>query len=201
MTEEQPKRPVGGRRKPRRAAEVTTRTGDDGYTGLLGKARVPKWHPRPETFGTLDEATSALGLARALTPHEEIRTVILSIQRQLYMLMAELATPPEEYERAGFRITSDDVLALERQTETMKLRVEIGREFIIPGETPGGAALDLARTVVRRGERLAARLLHDGEISNQEVLRYLNRLSDVLFVAARLDERLSRAASRPSHPD
>ena len=190
-----------GRRRPRQQAQVTTRTGDDGYTGLLGKERVPKWHARPDTFGTLDEATSALGLARALTPHDEIRTLVLDLQRQLYLLMAELATGRDEYERSPFRITVDHVAALEAQTETMKAEVDIGREFIIPGETAGGAALDLARTIVRRGERLAARLLHDREIENQDVLRYLNRLSDVLFVAARYDEALTGRASRLSRQD
>jgi len=198
VTEQKRRAPRVGRKTSGRAAEVTTRTGDDGYTGLLGKARVPKWHARPETFGTLDEATSALGLARALTTHDEIRALVLSIQRQLYVLMAELATPPEEYERAGFRITADDVATLEKQAEALKARVEIGREFVIPGETAGAAALDLARTIVRRGERLAARLFHDGEIGNPEVLRYLNRLSDVLFIAGRLDELLTRGGSRRS---
>ena len=183
-------------RRPRRSsparsksgAEVTTRTGDDGYTGLLGKQRVPKWHPRPDTFGTLDEATSALGLARALTPHQDVRDQILEVQQEVYLLMAELATGADEYERSPFRITEEHVLGIEQRSEALKQRVEIGQRFIIPGETPGGAALDLARTIVRRGERLTARLLHDGEIQNQEVLRYLNRLSDFLFILARLEE-------------
>jgi cob(I)alamin adenosyltransferase len=189
---------TAGRVRRPRQARVTTRTGDDGYTGLLGKARVPKWHARPETFGTLDEATSALGLARALTPHEEVREIILGLQRELYLLMAELATGPDEYERSPFRITAEHVLSLENQTEAMKAKVEIGQRFIIPGETAGAAAIDLARTIVRRGERLAARLLHESEIGNQEVLRYLNRLSDVLFVLARYEESLTGTGSRTS---
>jgi cob(I)alamin adenosyltransferase len=183
-------------RTPRRVPPVTTRTGDDGFTGLLGKERVPKWHPRPEAFGTLDEATSALGLARALSPHTDLRELILGIQRRLYVLMAELATPAEEYDRAPFRITADDVRALEEQAEALKRRVPIGGEFVIPGETAAGAALDLARTIVRRGERHVAHLFHDRVIENQEVLRYLNRLSDVLFIAARLDEFLTRGGSQ-----
>ncbi len=195
-------RPEGSRsQRPRqraRQARVTTRTGDDGYTGLLGKQRVPKWHLRPDTFGTLDEATSALGLARALTPHEEIRGVLLEMQRELYLLMAELATGPDEYERSPFRITAEHVVALEARTAAIQAKVEIGQRFIIPGETAGGAAIDLARTIVRRGERLAARLLHDGEIANREVLRYLNRLSDVLFVLARYEEALTGKESRPT---
>jgi len=187
---------AGSRRA--RPARVTTRTGDDGYTGLLGKARVPKWHPRPDTFGTLDEATSALGLARALTPHAEVRAVVLELQRELYLLMAELATGPDEYDRSPFRITAGHVAALESRAGEMQAKVEIGQQFIIPGETAGAAAIDLARTIVRRGERLAARLFHEGEISNSEVLRYLNRLSDVLFILARYEESLTGRESRPS---
>lgn len=174
-----------------RQAPVTTRTGDDGYTGLLGKERVPKWHPRPDTYGTLDEATSALGLARALTPHEPVRSLILELQREIYLLMAELATGPDEYERSPFKITNEHVLGLDRHLEELKTQVAIGQRFIIPGDTAGGAAIDLGRTIVRRAERLAARLLHEGEISNREVLRYLNRLSDLLFVLARYEESLT----------
>lgn len=186
------------RRRGTRRARVTTRTGDDGYTGLLGKERVPKWHPRPESFGTLDEATSALGLARALTPFEEVRAVILDLQRELYLLMAELATGPDEYERSPFRITAEHVASLEARSALLQEKVEIGQQFIIPGETAGGAALDLARTIVRRGERLVSRLLHDGEIGNRDVLRYLNRVSDVLFILARYEESLTGRESRPS---
>jgi cob(I)alamin adenosyltransferase len=190
----QPRRP----RRGRRAAAVTTRSGDDGYTGLLGRGRVPKWHPRPETLGTLDEATSALGLARALTPHQPIRDLALELQRQLYLVMAELATVAESYERAPFQVTAEHVAGLDARAEALKASVAIGAEFVIPGETPGGAALDLARTIVRRAERHAARLFHEGTIANQEILRYLNRLSDVLFIAARYDEALTGRQSRPS---
>jgi cob(I)alamin adenosyltransferase len=174
-------------------AKVTTRTGDDGYTGLLGKQRVPKWHPRPDSFGTLDEATSALGLARALTPYEEIRSQVLEVQQEVYLLMAELATGADEYDRSPFKITAEHVAGIEARAELLKEQVAIGQRFIIPGETAGGAALDLARTIVRRGERLVARLLHDGEISNTDVLRYLNRLSDFLFILARYEESLTKS--------
>lgn len=181
----------------RPGAKVTTRTGDDGYTGLLGGTRVPKWDARPETFGTLDEATSALGLARATATDPAVRAAIHDAQRDLYLLMAELATPPENYARLGYRITAEHVAKLERQTEEFKGRVTIGSVFIIPGGTLAGAALDLARTIVRRGERAAAKLYHDGAITNQEVLRYLNRVSDLLFVLARVEEHgQSEAATK-----
>lgn len=172
-----------------RRAKVTTRTGDTGYTGLIGKERVPKWDPRPDTFGTLDEATSALGIARAVTADHEMKELILTLQRELYQVMAELALSPEAYEESQFKITEEHVAILERRSDELKKETEIGNVFIIPGETLPSAALDLARTVVRRGERLAARLYHDGVIANVEILRYLNRLSDLLFILARFEEQ------------
>lgn len=166
-------------------AKVTTGSGDTGYTGLLGDQRVPKYDPRPDTFGTVDEATSALGLARALTTDEHARDLILSMQRDLYVLMAELATPPEHEAAVGMRITGEHVRRLEESEEGLKRAVEIPNKFVIPGDTADGAALDVARTVVRRAERMAVRLLHEGTIHNGEIVRYLNRLSDVIFVLAR----------------
>jgi cob(I)alamin adenosyltransferase len=179
---------------PRRA-KVTTRTGDQGYTGLIGRERVPKWDPRPETFGTLDEATSALGLARAVAADARVKEAILRLQRELYLVMAELALSPEAYADSQFKVTEEHVAGLEALSEELKAEVEIGNVFVIPGETLPSAALDLARTVVRRGERLAARLFHEGTIANAEVLRYLNRLSDLLFVLARYEEARAGTAA------
>lgn len=170
-------------------AKVTTRTGDTGYTGLIGRERVPKWDPRPDTYGTVDEATSALGLARALAQTPRVKEIVLRLQRELYILMAELATSPEEQgKHASMIITAEHVSGLDDLTAELKQEVEIGNVFIIPGETVTGAALDLARTIVRRAERLAAKLHHDGIVANADLLRYLNRLSDVLFVLARYEE-------------
>ncbi|MER3421715.1 MAG: ATP:cob(I)alamin adenosyltransferase, partial [Chloroflexota bacterium] len=157
-----------------RQAKVTTRTGDQGYTGLIGKERVPKWDPRPDTYGTVDEATSALGLARALARQPRVKDTILRLQRELYVLMAELATSPEEQgKHAHMVITAEHVAGLEALTEALKAEVAIGLSFIVPGETVAGAALDLARAIVRRAERLTAKLLHDGVVANPELLRYL----------------------------
>lgn len=178
-------------------AKVTTGTGDTGYTGLLGDQRVPKYDPRPETFGTVDEATSALGLARAATSDSQVKEVIYAIQQELYVLMGELATPPEHYEKMGLRMTAEHVRRLEQTEEVLKQGVEIPNKFIIPGDTPAGAALDLARTVIRRAERMAARLLHEGVIANGEVVRYLNRLSDLVFILARYVEVRSSLAHLP----
>jgi cob(I)alamin adenosyltransferase len=177
-------------------AKVTTGTGDAGYTSLLGEQRVPKYDPLPDTFGTVDEATSALGLARAMTPDAKVRDIILRLQRDLYVLMAELATPPEHQAAVGMRVTADRVAQIERIEDELKAEVAIPNKFIIPGDTPDGAALDLARTVIRRAERMTAKLLHEGAIQNAEVLRYLNRLSDLVFILARYREEKQGGSTR-----
>jgi len=178
-------------------AKITTGTGDAGYTGLLGSERVAKYDPRPDTFGTVDEATSALGLARATTQDPKVKEIIYRIQNELYLLMGELATTPENYEKMGLRMTADHVQWLEQVEESLKQEVEIPNKFIIPGDTLDGAALDLARTIIRRAERMAVKLLHDGVIQNGEVIRYLNRLSDLVFILARYIEVKSSLAQRP----
>src|SRR5262249_22920825 len=169
-------------------AKVTIGTGDTGYTSLLGAQRVPKYDPRPEAYGTVDEATSALGLARAATSDVKARDIILHMQRDLYVLMAELATPPEHKEAVGMRITAEHVAWLESLEDELKAEVAIPNKFIIPGDSLDGAALDLARTIIRRAERLAARLHHEGVVPNAHLLRYLNRLSDAVFIPARYPE-------------
>jgi cob(I)alamin adenosyltransferase len=178
-------------------AKVTTGTGDTGYTGLLGDQRVPKYDPRPDTFGTVDEATSALGLARAMIHDPKVKEIIYQIQQELYLLMGELATPPENYEKMGLRMTVEHVQRLEVLEEQLKREVEIPNKFIIPGDTLDGAALDLARTIIRRAERMSVKLLHDGVIQNNEVVRYLNRLSDLVFILARYIEVKSSLAELP----
>lgn len=111
--------------------------------------------------------------------------------------MGELATPAEEYNKVGLQITAEHVQRLEKLEETLKQEVDIPNKFIIPGDTLVGAALDLARTIVRRAERLAVKLLHDGVIANGEVVRYLNRLSDLVFILARYVEVKSSVAVLP----
>jgi cob(I)alamin adenosyltransferase len=158
-----------------------TRAGDDGYTGLLGEGRVPKYAPRTEAVGAVDEATAALGLARAACRQPESGPSLLAAQRDLYGLMAELSATPDN--AARFRtIDAGRVEWLEAQSDELSARVEMPKEFIIPGDSAAGAALALARTVVRRAERQVAYLLHQGEIENPDLLRYLNRLSSLCFV-------------------
>jgi cob(I)alamin adenosyltransferase len=178
-------------------AKVTTGAGDTGYTGLLGGQRVPKYDARPDTFGTVDEATSALGLARAVAREPKVKEIILQVQKELYLLMGELATQPENYDKMGLRMTAEHVQRLEQIEEQLKREVEIPNKFIIPGDTLDGAALDLARTIIRRAERMAVKLLHDGVIQNGEVVRYLNRLSDLVFILARYVEVKSSLAELP----
>lgn len=165
-----------------------TRTGDDGYTGLLGEGRVPKYHNRTEAVGAIDEATAALGLARAICQGEESGPMVLTIQRDLYNLMAEISATPENAPR--FRsIDAQRVAWLEAQIGKLEAYVSMPKAFILPGDSPAGGAMALARTVVRRAERRVAYLLHEEEIENVELLRYLNRLSSLCFVLELYENR------------
>lgn len=179
-------------------AKVTTGSGDAGYTSLLGEQRVPKYDARPDTYGTVDEATSALGMARATTGDQRVRDIIVHMQQDLYVLMAELATPAENLAAVGVRMTADRIAWLERTEEELKAEVEIPNKFVIPGDTLDGAALDLARTVIRRAERMTAKLLHEGIIANGDTVRYLNRLSDVVFILARYLEAKQGGSTQAS---
>lgn len=169
-------------------AKVTTKTGDTGMTGLLAKERVPKSDPRIEALGAVDEATSALGLARAYSSDAPIREIILHVQRDLYVLMADIATPPPNRAAIGMSITPAHVQWLEETEARLLAETAIPNKFILPGDTLEGAALDLARTVVRRAERAQVRVMRDGLEPNPDVLRYLNRLSDLVFILARAVE-------------
>lgn len=159
--------------------DLYTRDGDDGTTGLLGEGRVPKYHPRTEANGDVDEAAAALGLARALTRRASTRSLLETVQRDLYHLMAEVAATPEEAGR--FRsIDPSRVAWLETEIDRIT-GIADPKGFIVAGDTPAAGALDLARTVLRRAERRVARLTHDGDLSNPDLLRYLNRASSLCF--------------------
>lgn len=167
-----------------------TRKGDDGYTGVLGEGRVAKYDLVPETLGTVDEATAALGLARSLCQGEGSAETILQIQRHLYGLMAEVAATPENVAR--FHVVEQSHVAwLEEQTALFSQKAPVPKEFIVPGDTPVGAALDLARTVTRRAERRLAEFLHRGGTQNTALLQYLNRLSSLLFVLEVYENQVS----------
>jgi cob(I)alamin adenosyltransferase len=204
---------------------VATGRGDDGTTGLLfGGERVRKDDPRTEACGALDEAVAALGMARAelasaaSLPGARARTgqlagLVLRLQRELFVVGAELATTPgaREQQRDGTtRVSAPMVEALDAVLRDAESGIELPREFVVPGETRASAALELARTIVRRAERRAVTLAAaDDAIAAGHVLPYLNRLADLLWILARSAEQAeSRAATAaratnpttPRHP-
>ena len=172
-----------------------SKKGDGGFTSLLGGHRIPKSGPRPEAYGTLDEASSALGMARASARRLKTKEIILEAQKDLLQLGAELATSPEDTSKYLYQISRQQVERLELWIDELQKDLALKNEFICPGETMAGAAIDLGRTIVRRAERRAAGLLQQKIITNGEVLRFLNRLADLLFVLARYEED-----SNPSCP-
>lgn len=162
-----------------------SKRGDGGETSLLGGQRVPKFDLRPETYGTLDEASSALGVARAMTADPKIKDVLLSVQKDLLILGAELSTLPEDLGKLGKRIEAADVARIEALIDELQEKVRLKNEFIYPGENLVSAQIDVGRTIIRRAERWAARLKNEGIISRTEIHQYLNRLADMLFTLAR----------------
>jgi len=175
--------------------KIYTRKGDTGTTGLLfGGDRVSKASLRTDAYGSTDEAVSALGLARAAigaaTDRTEARLgdLIVRLQRELFVVGAELATHADRRKRltAGTSlVTADMVAALEGEIDALEADYPMPAEFVLPGESMTGAALDLARTAARRAERRSVALAETGELSDSQVIPYLNRLADLLFVMAR----------------
>lgn len=165
-----------------------TGTGDQGTTGLLGEGRVSKDDPRIEAVGAVDEVMAVLGVARAHARAGQTRALLLEVQRDLYRLMAEVAAMPEK--QARFRgITAERVAWLEEQIAALEEEVPPPKAFIVPGDSPGGAFLDLARTVVRRAERRVVALWRAGGLENPALAAYLNRLSSLCFVLELLENR------------
>jgi cob(I)alamin adenosyltransferase len=165
-----------------------TRAGDDGFTGLLGKGRLPKHHPRIETLGSLDEASAALGLARALCQTSQCKTILVEVQRDLYVVMTEIAATPENRERFP-TLGVPRLQWLESLIDTLSATVPTPSEFILPGDSLPGAALALSRTIVRRAERHVAELLNKGDLKNLTLLHYLNRLSSLCFTLELLENQ------------
>jgi len=165
--------------------------GDQGETSLLYGGRVPKCDPRCEAYGTIDEAVSALGLARALSQKERTRDILHRLQEELFIVGAELATAADDYDKLTARhqvVTEEMVNRLEGLIDDFEAEMEMPKKFIIPGASPSSAALDLARTIIRRAERRAAELRNNGMVPNERVLHYLNRLADLAFTVARYEE-------------
>jgi cob(I)alamin adenosyltransferase len=168
--------------------KIYTRKGDDGTTGLYGGGRVPKDSAAPEAYGTVDEAQAALGVARSHAERGgELDQLLVHLERDLWVLMAELATEPEQAHKlvdGTSRVTPAMVAALEAQIDDITARYEQPTEFVVPGESVLSAHLDVARTVVRRAERRAMAVAAEGS----QVLPYLNRLSDLCWTLARWAE-------------
>ena len=172
--------------------KIYTKRGDQGETGLLYGGRVPKTDPRCEAYGTTDEAISALGLARALSTSPRVKEIAKDVQRELFTVGAELATDPARYEtmKAHFDVVKPAMVErLERLIDELEEEVRLPRAFIIPGGSAASSALDLARTILRRAERRVVALQEAGLLVNDEVLRYVNRLADLLFMLARYEDR------------
>lgn len=188
---------------------IYTRRGDDGTTGLLHGGRVAKDSPLPSAYGAVDEAQAALGVARAAAGRgSELGGLLVAIETDLWVLMAELATAPPGRDRlvpGRSLVTAEMVAGLEARIDDLSARFEPPTEFVVPGETVVGAHLDVARTVVRRAERdvlgALARLRAGGEpVEGTEVVAYLNRLSDLLWTMARWEEGTSRSVRSSSPP-
>ena len=179
-----------------RGMRIYTKRGDDGTTGLLYGGRISKADPATEAYGSVDEAVAALGLARALAGESPAR-LILRLQRELFVLGADLATNPGQRQKLkpGISlVTTEMVEALEGLIDSTVESHPLPEEFVVPGANTVSAALDLARTLARRAERRAVEMRDAGGTVSAEVLRYLNRLSDLLFVLARAE------ASGPEEP-
>ena len=192
---------------------VATTRGDDGTTGLLfGGARIQKDDPRTEAYGTIDEAVAALGLARAnLGVKRRIGTLgpslgglselILRIQRELFVVGAELATTPDAWDRledGRTRVSAGMVADIERLLVDAEAAITMPTEFVVPGETITSAALELARTILRRAERRAVSLRREGMVPGDHLVPYLNRLADLLWVLARAAEQAESRAATPA---
>jgi cob(I)alamin adenosyltransferase len=195
---------------------VATRKGDDGTTGLLyGGERIAKDDLRAEAYGTIDEAVAALGLARAQlglkdrlgvlsVEFGDFPELLLRLQRELFVAAAELATNPDAWDRledGRTRVSAAMVEAIEGLLRDLEGHITMPREFVVPGETPTSAALEVARTTLRRAERRAVTLGREGLIPGPYLLPYLNRLADLLWVLARAAEQAEARSATPSRTD
>ena len=177
--------------------KIYTRTGDNGTTGLFGGQRVSKDSERVEAYGTVDELNALLGVVLLALDDHQLRERIVQLQNDLFVLGADLATPRETKASARVpRMTAEDAARLEAWIDEADGELEPMRSFILPGGSPGAAHLHWARTVCRRAERRVITLEH-GEAINEQIRVYLNRLSDLLFVWARLVNQRLGIADQP----
>lgn len=176
--------------------KIYTKTGDKGETGLFAGGRVPKDDARVEAYGCVDELNAVIGLARAAGPDAELDSALGRIAAELFSLGADLATPLDANASWVVRMDEAPIARLEAEIDRFETELAPLRHFILPGGSPAGAALHLARTVCRRAERRTVSLTRTTTI-NDAALRYLNRLSDWLFVAARLANHRAGRTEEP----
>ena len=177
---------------------IATRTGDAGMTGLMYNRRVSKCHPRVDAYGSVDELNAALGMVRASSAEDFVRVNILAVQNDLVTLMGELATGVDDlprYQKDGFEPVTQAMTAkldlLVQEIEAQKISF---KGWATPGATLNSAALDVARTTCRRAERRVCALHETGQLNNPEIIIYLNRLSDTLWLMARWVESQAKTA-------
>jgi cob(I)alamin adenosyltransferase len=181
--------------------KIYTKKGDDGTTGLLYGGRVDKDDIRTEVYGTLDETVSALGIARAGGLAPRVEEIVVRIQREMFVAGAQLATSEDNQGKLKVgvsKVAPEMVEQAERDIDALLEEHPLPQEFILPGETLSSAGLDLARSTVRRAERQAVRMSKEGFVSDDVVLRYLNRVSDLLFALARFEEAERGKRAAPS---
>ena len=181
-------------------SKLYTGKGDDGTTGLYFGGRVPKDDVRPEAYGTVDEAQASIGLARAVARGSELDQLLVAVERDLYVLMAELATAPENHHKltpGQTSVTAEMVHGVEAATDDHGSRFAFPTEFVVPGQSELSARLDVARAVVRRAERRALPVAADGS----HVVPYLNRLSSLLWTLARWVEADDTLLTRTPQED
>ena len=172
--------------------KIYPKAGDDGTTGLLFGGRVSKTDPRCVAYGEADFATSAMGFARALVQEARVQEMLLQVQRDMFTLSGELATDIANYEKytSTFEgISSANVDQLEKWIDELGSEVELPSNFIIPGASQASSALDMARSAIRGAERRVVTLLESDQLPNIEILHYVNRLADLLFMMARYVDR------------
>lgn len=173
-------------------ARIYTRWGDKGDTNLLFGGRVSKADLRCEAYGSVDEAVSTLGLARSLVEDSELQDTIKKLQRELFIVGAELATDPSNYAKLlqNFNVVTQDMVNhIEIIIDEMIEQIDMPKAFIIPGASKGSAALDVARTVIRKAERRVVDMKEHDLLKNMYIINYLNRLADLVFVMARFEDR------------
>jgi cob(I)alamin adenosyltransferase len=171
---------------------VYTKYGDEGETSLLYGGRVSKNDPHTEAYGITDEAVSTMGLARALSKDARVKDILRELQRELFTVAAELATEPERYDlfKRHFKpVTPEMVTSMEETIDKLEESVEMPKVFILPGGSPASAAIDMARSMIRTAERRVVALKEQDKLTNLDILRYMNRLGDLLFVLARYEDR------------